>query len=70
MSAVLVELPVKTVTESNSGGHWRAKAKRAKEQRHIAWMSLAARGGQYRWASAPPCVVTLTRIAPRPQRVP
>ncbi len=54
---ISVTLPLKTVTECNTLGHWRVKSKRAKEQRWIAHASLRSHTLRL------PCVVTITRIA-------
>jgi hypothetical protein len=59
-----IEVPVRTVSESNARGHWAGKARRAKEQRGLVAIMLRAKVR----ASAKflgPLVVTLTRIAPR-----
>lgn len=52
-----IELPIATVSEANRRDHWTVKAKRVKAHRNAAW------------ALCPvyplPCIVTLTRIAPR-----
>jgi hypothetical protein len=63
---IAVEVPVRTVSESNARGHWSKRAGRAKAQRGLVALMLRAR------AKAPKLrpivgglVVTLTRIAPR-----
>ena len=52
-----IELPIATVSEANRRDHWATKARRTKAHRNAAW------------ALCPvyplPCLVTLTRIAPR-----
>lgn len=52
-----IELPIATVSEANRRDHWATKARRVKAHRNAAW------------ALCPvyplPCIVTLTRIAPR-----
>jgi hypothetical protein len=63
---VNIVLHIRTVSESNARGHWSKRAKRARDQRSVAKLVVAAtlRGSDV--ASALPCVsVTLTRIAPR-----
>jgi hypothetical protein len=55
--------PIKTVSEANSREHWGAKAKRKKSQReeiYFEWKRAAGSG-----KVALPCVVRLTRIAPK-----
>lgn len=52
-----IELPIATVSEANRRDHWATKARRAKFQRNTAWALCPA--------YPLPCVVTLTRIAPR-----
>lgn len=53
----MIVLPLHTVSESNSRDHWRKKAKRVKGHRLVA----KSKTPEHRL----PCVVTLTRIAPR-----
>jgi hypothetical protein len=60
---VVVTLPVKTVSESNARGHWAGKARRTKALREAA--GLVVVGMLRAEGMAPPCTVTLTRIAPR-----
>jgi len=50
-------LPIRTESLANKREHWGAKAKRAKSQRGIAFLMMPK--------VQVPCVVTLTRIAPR-----
>lgn len=60
-------LPIRTVTEGNTCGAWYAKAKRAASQRNVVrwhWILEEQRRHQ-RIRVRLPCVVTLTRIAPR-----
>ncbi len=57
-----VELPLRTVNPLNRREHWAERARRAREHRQTTFYALKA-------AKAPhalPCVVTVTRIAPRP----
>jgi len=56
-----VEIPVKIESSLNLREHWRVRANRNSSHRAAAWFALKAAG---RWAQFP-CVVTLTRIAPR-----
>lgn len=53
-------IPIKTVSEANTYGHWSKRAKRAKAQREAAYLSFTK-------AELPalPSVVTLIRVAPR-----
>ncbi len=53
-------LPIATQTESNTGGHWAAKARRAKLQRQQAYILTAS------LKSLPlPATLTLVRVSPR-----
>jgi hypothetical protein len=61
--AIRVTVHVKTVSEANSRDHWAKKAKRVRKQRGDTFLMLRASG--YSPLLLPPCVVTLTRIAPR-----
>ncbi len=62
MSAIVLELPIHTLSESNARGHWAKRAKRAKGQRAVVGLSLrSALAG----LDVLPCSVMLTRIAPR-----
>ena len=56
-----VEIPLKIESSLNLREHWRVRANRNSSHRSAAWFSLKAAG---RWDQFP-CVVTLTRIAPR-----
>jgi len=49
-------LPLKTVSEMNSRGHWGKRAARARKERKTACAETKARHASL------PCVVTLTRI--------
>lgn len=60
---IRIELPIRTVSESNMREHWAPKAKRAKWQRNV--VALAVRPRLAGMLDRVPCVVTLTRIAPR-----
>ena len=56
--------PLRTVTESNSGGHWRTRHTRGKKQRELAYYMLK------HLLTTPACLplpltITLTRISPR-----
>jgi len=55
---------VRTVTEKNTGGHWRVKARRAKDQRYTVFVWLQHLLGR-RCPVTLPCTITLTRVAPR-----
>ena len=59
--AVKVIVPIRLVSVANISEHWSKSAQRRREHRAECWYSLKA-------AKIPhmlPCVVTLTRIAPR-----
>jgi hypothetical protein len=56
-----VLVPIRIESVANLREHWSERAKRAREHKTAVWYSLRA-------ARAPhslPCIVTLTRIAPR-----
>ena len=57
---MIIDLPIRTVPETNAHEHWRYRQKRAKAQRHAVNMLFTGR----RLPSLP-ALVTLTRIAPR-----
>lgn len=63
-----ITLPIKTVSEANSHTHWRLRQKRAKAQRHHAWVATTAAAVKEcrspSLASMLPCVVTVTRLSP------
>ena len=59
---MIVEIKLHTVSESNSHEHWRARQKRAKEQRAVVALALRA------WVDslpALPCIVEIVRVSPR-----
>jgi hypothetical protein len=58
---LFARVPVKLVSESNEHTHWRERAKRAKDQRRAAKLSL----GPDVKGPPPPYLITLTRIGPR-----
>jgi hypothetical protein len=62
----LFRLPIHTRSEANVARHehWRLTAKRAAGQRQTVFLALAS-WCEYRRLPKPPCVVRLTRIAPR-----
>ena len=60
VAAVIVRLPIKTVSVSNIREHWAKRAKRAKEHRSAAFL-LTAKMSPKR---IPKCIA-LVRIAPR-----
>ncbi len=61
---MILTLPIRTVSEPNCRGHWAAKARRARDHRTV--VGLAVRAEMRAMVPFPiPCVVTLTRIAPR-----
>lgn len=56
-----VLVPIRLVSVANISEHWTATAKRRRDHRAACWYSLKAA----KIPHALPCVVTLTRIAPR-----
>lgn len=56
-------IPIQTVSEANSRGHWAKRAKRAKLQRGAA--IVIARTTASPSEVRLPCIVRLTRIGPR-----
>jgi hypothetical protein len=63
MSHIAVTIPIKIESSLNLREHWRVKANRNTSHRAAAWFGLK---GASKWtADMLPCVVTLTRIAPR-----
>lgn len=59
-TAYRLSLPLRTYSEPNRRDHWAARAKRMRSHRrsaHLATATLSAR--------SLPCVVMLTRVAPR-----
>ena len=64
MTAIVLELAIRVVSELNAHTHWRRRQKRAAEQRAAARLALTQRlAGKPR--PKLPLVVLLTRIAPR-----
>ena len=67
--SLTVILPIRTTTESNAKGHWRPKAKRAKEQRSLTGLVMLQpiRKAGYRdvLKRSGQLLITLTRIAPQ-----
>lgn len=61
MADLSITLPLHTVSESNARGHWAKRARRAKDQRETTLMVLANAKRRIEL----PCVVTITRVAPR-----
>jgi hypothetical protein len=57
----IVRFPLETVSTLNVSEHWRAKAARAKKHRGETFIQLRCAG----LGHPLPCMVTLTRIAPR-----
>lgn len=58
----MVQLPIRTVSEANVRTHWAARARRARDQRSTVAIALRCHGVT---VATLPCVVALTRIAPR-----
>lgn len=59
---MIILFPIVTLSEANAHEHWRARQKRAKDQRLLARLLCSARAGA---PPAPPLRVTMVRIAPR-----
>jgi hypothetical protein len=60
---ISVLIPIHTVSEANTRGHWASRARRARKQREAARVMVrAALAGR---ATLDPQTVQLTRIAPR-----
>lgn len=56
-----MKIYVKTVSEANCSEHWTSKSKRHNQQRKaIAWKWVESKP-----EITPPCIIKLTRIAPR-----
>lgn len=55
------ELPIKTVSESNSSEHWTKKAKRHKQQQFFVRLSFSKVVKEVKF----PCIVKLTRLSSR-----
>lgn len=64
---VRVEVPIRTVSESNARGHWSRRAKRTRDARGLVKLVLGARvsSAPLRFPSPMLLAVVLTRIAPR-----
>jgi hypothetical protein len=58
-------LGIRIESEANGREHWRAKAKRTKDQRKLAYWALWDAGPFGGICGKPPITITLTRIAPR-----
>ena len=54
------KLPIKLVSTMNAREHWATKAKRMKAQRGIVRLTMCTHPVRL------PCIVTITRISPRP----
>lgn len=68
MRELVVTIPIRTVSESNRRDHWAARSTRVSSQRKTVALVLQPQISMARHAwrhSGLPCVVTLTRIAPR-----
>ena len=63
---MLLKLPFRLVNGLNTREHWTVKARRAREQRNVTRMALTSQRAWRPETYALPCVVTLTRVAPRP----
>lgn len=60
---ISLSLPVRAASVSNLREHWRARHKRSKKHRNIVRLCWLA---DVRGPVPLPCVVTVTRVAPRP----
>lgn len=60
VAVICVLLPLKIESEANGREHWRKKAARVKSHRAVAQTILRVTAAR----PQPPCVITLTRIAP------
>ena len=58
---MIVTIPIRIESTQNLRECWQARSKRTREHRRAAWWGLRAAKAPH----AMPCVVTLTRIAPR-----
>jgi len=61
MQPIILNLPIKTVSEANSSEHWSKKHKRHKQQQKIIFYSLNSLDQKI----SLPCHIRLTRISPR-----
>lgn len=61
---VLIEVPVKVVSEANDRGHFRRKHQRSRQQKLACEMSWV-QAGRPSLVGMAPAQVTLTRVAPR-----
>ncbi|MDB5541966.1 MAG: hypothetical protein JWQ89_3693 [Devosia sp.] len=63
--AVVLTIPLRTVSGLNAREHWRARAKRVEAERFAVRVAIVQRFGvRIADAPKPPCVVKLTRIGP------
>lgn len=60
-AAVLVRVPLRTVSEANSHEHWRLRQQRAKQQRFAVGLQVKPKVE----GLVPPLNVLITRVAPR-----
>ena len=63
MTTITVTVPIRIESSLNLREHWRTRANRNSSHRSATWFSLKA-AGKFDPAILP-CVVTITRIAPR-----
>lgn len=66
MDKVTFRIPIHTISESNARGHWRARARRAKQQRSAANVCTHVELGSMRTdiiAGALPVTITMVRIS-------
>lgn len=58
---MIIEVPIRIESTPNLRESWQERSRRAGKHKHDTWFALRAARAPY----ALPCVVTLTRIAPR-----
>lgn len=61
-TAILLDLPLKTVSEINRHEHWRRRQKRVKAQRREVWAEWK---NNVKGRVKLPCKVILTRVGPK-----
>jgi hypothetical protein len=59
---IIIDIPLRVVSEANAHEHWRARQKRAKQQRFIAYALV---GRHFKYLPSFPVTVKFTRLAPR-----
>ena len=61
MPSTIFEIPIRTISEANCSQHWTKKSKRHKQQQLFVRLAYA----KYVNGLILPCIVTMTRLAPR-----